>query len=312
MLHTNEFPNLDMDYKFPARCNFQLRQIIGKTLYFIPGARFLLRVISSVVLHLNNIDKAYRDTRHYIDKLSKGSPQDKEAQSFDSGFGYDSEFAELGYAEYYRQQILKGNLVSQKTESGILYNAVVPMIGSIIEQSSIMNVVDFGVSYGYVDSLIAELYPSVQIIGIDRSVLTKQYNERFFKIPNLEFVAGDIFEYFESHPMRDAICFHMRTLTCLPQSFVERFYDKCAHSGFKRIVGAEVCGISWETGQPYQFSINEKKSVCFRNGMFIHNYPGLLKKAGYSITESRLLKTNHPDPNYRVVIFAAVLNGIQE
>ncbi len=305
MTSPEDLSHLTMPVSIAARCNYQLRQVIAHTSNTVPGARTVLRLAQKVLTHLNNIDNAFQQTRLFSGRISVGSEPSRSALSFESGFGYTSEFRELEVAEYYRQQLIQGDWDKQKTESGDLYAAILPLLSKLLSEGMARDVLDFGVSYGHVDSQIAEWFPNVRFTGIDRSIMTKVFNEQYFQLPNLAFVAGDVFEHIDSHPWVDAVLFHMRTLVCLPQSFVEDLYAKCSRAGFKYIVGAEQCGLSWQTGKPYEFSFDEQSSVVFRNCMFIHNYPGILKQAGYRLKEARLLKTRHPDPNYRLLLFSA-------
>jgi len=297
--------HLTMSVSISARCNYQLRQAIALGLHFIPGSRTLLRYAQKIVTHLSNIDNAFTQTRVFEKRIAEGPNASLVPQAFDSGFGYGSEFRELEIADHYREQLIQGNWDDQKTESGDLYDAVIPLLGRHIESMAIQKVLNFGVSYGHVDSKLAGQYPHVQFTGIDRSSLTKFYNEQFFNIRNLEFVAGDVFECIVNRTWSNSLFFHMRTLTCLPQEFVEDLYARCYRAGFECIIGAEQCGLSWQTGKPYSFSLSNQKSVVFRNYMFIHNYPGLLQAAGYRMIEARLLKTRHPDPNFRLLVFVA-------
>lgn len=303
-------PNLDdltMKVSLSGQCNYQLRQVIAHVLNDVPGTRPLLRILEKVVTKLENIDNAFRKTRIFSGRMNSGTGPAEAALSFDTGFGYTSEFTELGSADHYRQQLEQGDWDNQKTESHDLYAAVIPLLERYINAGAIKEALNFGVSYGYVDSQVARRCTDTRFVGIDRSPLTKAYNERYFEQANLEFVAANVFDYLASRAWADALCFHIRTLVCLPEAFVAEFYAKCAKAGFKYIVGAEQCGLSWQTGKPYVFSYNSQPSVVFRDFMFIHNYPGLLKNAGYQMREARLLKTKHPNPNFRLLMFAAEL-----
>lgn len=225
-----------------------------------------------------------------------------DANRFESGYGYEDEFTELKAAAYYRAQIAAGDLESQKSESGALYKDVIVFVDSYIKQNKINRVVNFGGSYAYIDTELAKLNPEVEFICLDRSRLTKVYNENIFSdISNVRFVAEDIFDYVKSQKFEDSIFLHIRTLTLLPQNFVEKLYSAISEAGFQSVIGYEQCGISYETGKPYEFSDDgNKQSVNFRSGMFIHNYPGLLRSLSFEIYETDLLKTNHPDRTYRI------------
>ncbi|MBT8434310.1 MAG: hypothetical protein KJN95_06600 [Gammaproteobacteria bacterium] len=230
-----------------------------------------------------------------------------DANRFESGYGYEDEFTELKAAAYYRAQIEAGNLESQKTESGALYKDVIGFIDSYVKENKINRVVNFGGSYAYIDTELAKLNPEVEFICLDRSRLTKIYNENIFSdLGNLNFVAEDVFDYVQPLKFQDSIFLHIRTLTLLPQSFVEKLYNSVSEAGFHSVICYEQCGISYETGKPFEFSDDaNKQSVNFRSGMFIHNYPGLLNSLGFEINQTELLKTNHPDRTYRIAKIVA-------
>lgn len=282
--------------------NYQLRQVVAKAMHHIPGSRKALRFFKSVITHIENVDRSYQLTRKFS---QRASGKNTTAQSFDSGYGYESEMFELSVAEHYRDQIEKGNWDKQRTESHDLYRTVIPLLQQTMEKNGIKKMLDFGVGYAYVNDQLAQRMPNVEFSCVDRSVLTKVYNEKYFNLPNLHFIAGDIYDSMNGEDWREGLCFHMRTMTCMPESFIREFYAKCHERGFKYIVGAEQCGLSWQLGEPYTFSLEPKPSVAFRNFMFIHNYPGLLREAGYELVTSELLKTRHPDPNYRLLVFSA-------
>jgi hypothetical protein len=160
------------------------------------------------------------------------------------------------------------------------------------------------VSYGNVDAELSNRYPNVRFIGIDRSKLTKTFNEiQFASIHNLEFVAGDIFEYLSNNSFQNGIFFTSRTMMIFPKTFVEKLYGAVTRAGFKYIVGLEPVGISRQTGKPYVFSDADQPSVVYTNKMFIHNYPAILQKSGYSVLETGLIKTNNGHKDFRIIKF---------
>jgi hypothetical protein len=143
-----------------------------------------------------------------------------------------------------------------------------------------------------VDAEHSNRHSNVKFIGIDRSKLTKTLNEiQFSNIQNLEFIAGDIFEYLSNNSFPDGIFFTSRTMMIFPKAFVEKLYDAVNKAGFKYIVGLEPIGISRQTGKPYVFSEVDQSSVVWTNKMLIHNYPAILQKFGYSVINSELIGT---------------------
>ena len=114
---------------------------------------------------------------------------------------------------------------------------------------------------------------------MDRGLFTKLYNENLFnEIKNLEFKSVDIFDFLKNEKNAgNSVFFHMRTMPYLPPSFVSKLYKAVFAAGYKYIVGVEQVGISRVTYQDFDFSEELRPSVIFRDEMFIHNYPGLLK-----------------------------------
>ena len=55
----------------------------------------------------------------------------------------------------------------------------------------------------------------------------------------------------------------------------------------------------------YNFSDDDKPSVAYRGGMYLHNYPGILRKFGYRVVESKLIKTDHPHEDFRLLYMLA-------
>lgn len=125
------------------------------------------------------------------------------------------------------------------------------------------------------------------------------------KSSNMKFINSDIFTLLQNNKYAGGIFFHTRTLSLLPQLFVEQLYGAVEKAGFEYVFCLEQCGISRETLESYSFSDNEKNSVAYRNGMYIHNYPGILDKYGFSVIESELLETIHADADYRLLSILA-------
>lgn len=229
---------------------------------------------------------------------SSGGPPTK----FGSGYGYSDELRELAAAVYYRSELDDKQTV-HASESQAVYDEILRRVsGALKKHPQIRSVTNFGVGYGYVDSELARRFPEVRFYGLDRSRLTKAFNETFFRLPNLEFVAGDVFHHFSD--IREAgpwLLLHARTATMLPRSCVRELYTSAGTAGASCIVALEQCGISWQTGRPYTFNEDPNQpSVALSAGMFIHNYPGLLKGAGFQVLDATLLTTKYSDKTLRI------------
>lgn len=246
-------------------------------------------------------------TAKSIALLNVGNGHD--AHVFGSPYGYEDDLHELQVAMQYARQIKEG--FEGPSESEKLYAHLDSILTNLLSKLNIPTCLNFGVGYAYIDSLLAAKFPKTQFIGIDRSRLTKAYNEMHFShLKNLHHVAGDIFQFLdENKNMFDGgVFFHARTILLLPKSFIEKLYEAVAKAKFQYIVSVEQIGISRQTLQSYRFSEEDQPSVVYRETMFIHNYPALLKNAGFSISRAELVKTDHPHEDYRFFSITAKRN----
>jgi hypothetical protein len=226
---------------------------------------------------------------------------------FDSPYGYQDEVNELSTAIKYKNQ-LEAGVENFASESGVLYRHAEQVLTKLLSRdANIKCFVNFAVSYGYINSLLAPKFPNVKFIGINGSKFTRLLNEESFAhLKNMEFVAGDVFRLFDEREFDGGVLFHARTLTLLPNKpFIERLYKTAAKRKLKYVVGMELIGISRQTGRAYEFSDEDPPSVAYRGGMFIHNYPGILKNARFLLLRSELVKTDHPHEDFRILSFTA-------
>ncbi len=310
---SNDYAHLNLELSKDFYSSYQTSQFIGKLLGSTSATRFGLRILAKV-LPFKIFIKARDISGNYASTLSKiksiQQKQDENPLSFDSEFGYKDEMHELAIAKYYRHQLLLNDL-HEKSESLELYNKVISEVSKLLtDNPSIKKVINFGVSYAHIDSELAKLFPNVSFVGIDRSKMTQQFNQELFgNIKNLSFEAGDIFEYLDSSDMQDSVLLHIRTCVLLPKAFMEKLYKKSYDLRVKFIVGFEQIGLSRQTNTPYSFSDADQESVVFRIFMQIHNYPGILKKQGYEMERSELLKTRHADEDFRILHFTGRLTA---
>ena len=277
---------------------------LRKIFYIMPFVGKSVRFIGHRLLLLGKLDG---EEKQRLDSIKLLKEDQEGAQKFHSLYGYSDAIQEIIVAGDYRQQILNPNFISSCSESAILYDHIVTTLLELFRKdTSITELLNFGVSYAHVDSILAKLNPRIHFTGIDRSIFTKLYNEEYFShINNLKFITGDIFETLEKRKFSNAVLFHTRTLCLLPPSFILHLYKKAAAAGFQYIVGMEQMGISRSTYKEFNFSYEPSPSVIFRNGMFIHNYPGILKESGFRVVDIELIETRHLHRDYRVLSFIA-------
>ncbi|KPK42624.1 MAG: hypothetical protein AMJ78_01740 [Omnitrophica WOR_2 bacterium SM23_29] len=270
--------------------------------YRIPFLGKVLRVMGRIFLFVGDLEKTEGEKLKYL-KLLQNDCQNP--QSFGSSYGYEDEDGEFRRTLDYHKQLQDKNFKGSKSESELLYkHAIEKIFGIIKSDDQIKNFVNFGVSYAHIDSILAKLYPQIEFLGIDRSRYTKLYNEwAFSDIANMKFIAGDVMEVLLKTKFDNGIFFHMRTLTLLPKSFIEKLYKEVFKSEFRYIIGLEPIGISRQSFRPYEFLEEDRPSILYRGFMFIHNYFGILKRAGFNIVQSELVKTNHPHEDARILSF---------
>lgn len=191
------------------------------------------------------------------------------------------------------------------SESRALYESQLNLLSEILPQGT-TKLLNFGVCYAHVDSILARQFPDIEFHGVDRSLVTKALNEsEFSTIPNLRFFADDIFQHLKDYSYSGWLFFHSRTALLLSKSLLESIYASAYDAGFETIVGFEQIGLSRETLTPYTFSLQETPSVLFRQSMFIHNYPAILQKSGFQVERFSFLATSHPHPDFRIAAFTA-------
>lgn len=282
---------------------FALRQATGKLLAAVPLLARVLRKLGHVLTEISGMKDAELQNRKYLELLR--APPDFTPS--DDPFGYTGSFHELRVALKYHEQLTTPDFDKMVGETPFVYRCVLDQVGRLIESDpAIPCMLNFGVGYGHIDSQLAKRFPRVRFLGLDRAQITKLYND--FTLsgqPNLEFVAADVFAYLASKRFDGGIFFHVRTLSLLHPSFIEKLYKAARAAGFKHVFGLEQKGISRDTWEDYRFSDEPRPSVQYRGPMYVHNYPGLLKAAGFAVKSIELNKTPHPHPDYRLLSFVA-------
>ncbi|MCC7016140.1 MAG: hypothetical protein IT564_02920 [Rhodospirillales bacterium] len=221
--------------------------------------------------------------------------------------GYTDKYGDLKAALTYATSVAASDFgENQPGESYVLYQEQVKTLSELIEHRSPKTVLNFGVCYAYVDSILAQRFRHVEFVGIDLSPHVVAFNSvEFSGIPNLKILAGDVLRHLANADYRGGVFFHSRTLTYLPRQFIERLYRTAHAAGFDYIVGFEQNGLSEETFAPYVFDLSDKDSVYWRHRLYIHNYPGIAKKSGFDVARADLIATRHTSPDLRVLRFVA-------
>lgn len=257
--------------------------LLGKASRYI-GYRFV---------NFANSGKSYKVHPEYVDLLKR---DDEDANRPGSPYGYEDLWEIRTVLNYHNQLRRKDFEMVKGWESPFVYREAIKAVSEILKKDpEVHTMLDFGVAFGYLNSVLAKEFKDRQFIGVDRSPFVKFYNDHYFgDIKNLSFYAGDVFELLRQKDLKNGMLFHARTVVCLPPGFAKKLYRAAFQAGIQYVVGVEQVGVSRQTDQFYEFSDSPKESVFFRDFMYIHNYPGLLRECGYEIQDIDLVNTNSP------------------
>jgi hypothetical protein len=146
--------------------------------------------------------------------------------------------------------------------------------------------INFGAFCAKSDFELANAFPEVEFIGVDRQQVC-DLNQKVFAAPNIRYVAADIVDFLETMQIRrNALFVHARTACLCYPDFLRLVYQKCADRGIPYIWMYEGCALSPD--HIYRdFGEIPTISLAARSAMFIHDYPRLLTGAGYSVVYLR-------------------------
>lgn len=152
---------------------------------------------------------------------------------------------------------------------------------------------DFGSMCAHPIYQSALRYPKTEFFCFDRQQLIADLNSSAYRLPNLHFWAGDIFDALKEVaklPGRKALL-HIRTVCVLYPSFVEKLYEESRRSGIERIIGIENAGMSRTDLRFRDFETMQERAIVTKHRLYLHNYKRLLEDAGYRVEHWRRLPT---------------------
>ncbi|WP_193186406.1 hypothetical protein [Nisaea sediminum] len=155
--------------------------------------------------------------------------------------------------------------------------------------------INYGALYGWMDHQIASRYPEIHVIGYDRSLDVKQWNDRVFSAPNLEYAYGDFEKILKeaSEKYKRIVLGHCRTVTYLSESELLSFYRMCASNNVKGVVAIEGLGFSSLTKEYFDISKDRSVFKLDSKANYLHNCGTYLEECGYrvSYTDSEITPT---------------------
>jgi tetratricopeptide (TPR) repeat protein len=204
---------------------------------------------------------------------------------------YTDDFVADTWWFYYRSyttahEFRDGNV---ELDSGIR-REVVRLLKSELADASTF--IDFGAFCGFTIAKLAEEFPGIRFIGIDRPEYAKKLNDLAFPLPNVEFVAGNILDLLDRTDLGSRpVLFHSRTAVFCYPAFLDLLYGKAKTRGVKDVVFQEGSTFfsRWHL-KFYELGKYPAISMAGRGATFLHDYPTLLKRQGYSIQSSAAIR----------------------
>lgn len=237
-----------------------------------------------------NIDRKAREAR--IAELHAAIAENKIKR-----FGnYDNaDWVQENYLSY-----AAGRISDQKDHTFYPRLFFIQIQNALLAQQEFKTVANFGAFFANVDATLALLQPERHFLAVDRGEVIQRLNRSIFCNANIEFIDADIEEVLKRGNV-DLLA-HCKTMGCLYPAHTEQIYRAAALAGVKCIIGVENTGYCQEIGDFYKFDYSDKPSVFYKSIMYAHNYPAMLRRAGYEITDGRVAY----DGNNHAIVFTAV------
>ena len=221
----------------------------------------------------------------------------------DKKYGYD-EFDEI------KRFFVNKKLLKKKSNDGLLIdrinyciNKTEKLISSDLEVKELLTI---GCSYAYYESIIAEKCKKIEVNCFDRSEITATLNKREFSCANINFHHGEVIDFLIHHKHKCSIFNHMWTFCYLGKDFIEKIYSNLKNKT-KYIILVEPFGISREKEVFYEFSFEDIPSVRYYRNIFMHNYPGILKKYNFDIETLQIKEI--PNKQYSYLLYIVAKNN---
>ncbi|MCX7312141.1 MAG: hypothetical protein NTV56_10540, partial [Alphaproteobacteria bacterium] len=170
-----------------------------------------------------------------------------------------------------------------------------------IKALNVPTVINFGCLYGWLENELHKV--GFAATGVDRSQGTAALNRAEF--PGPTFAASDILDFLPGCDLAGRCFAHLNTGTLVLPNVLAESYRLAHAAGARYVLIFEPNGGSRITGRYFPYSTEPRQSVVFRDGMLLHNYPALLRGAGFRVIRQEVLHPLHPHRDYRSIFFLA-------
>lgn len=165
-----------------------------------------------------------------------------------------------------------------------LDHAIRRAVKPILQGGEIRTFIDFGAFCAHTIFRLAQEFPAIRFIGIDRPQIARDLNVEAFALPNLEFIAGDVLDLVETAQIgADTALFHARTACFCYPAYLRRLYAASRRRGISHILAAEVTTFSRWFLKLYPQGQFPAISMAARTKTFVHDYRRLIEEAGYTL-----------------------------
>ena len=240
---------------------------------------------------------------------------DENIMSSEFGYTGDFFFNEISFMKKYKDQIDEKKFAA--SESEFVYKEVLENSSDLISVNNKSFYLNFGIGYAYTDAILAERFKSSLFIGVERTSAAEVFNVNYLRESpkNLVYLKGEITDLkneitmnpdWDYNDFAAKIFITARTMCLLPEYKVREIYRFANDLKFDYIIGVEQFGIPRGNMIPFPFSYEENlKSQHWRSIIAVHNYPGILLASGYELVKLKVVKTNNPHPDFRLMSFIA-------
>ncbi len=153
---------------------------------------------------------------------------------------------------------------------------------------------------------LANRYPSCAFTGIDRQAVLKINNDLGYRLPNLDFVAGDVNDWLTknadavSHP---SMLLHVRTAPFFYPAGLREMYERCAAAGVNYIALIEFYGFNHLKLRYETFDMMATQALARGRYLTHHNYADAFAATGYEIAHMEVLPPFQLTPTVGSTVF---------
>jgi len=188
-----------------------------------------------------------------------------------------------------------------RTFQGLL----LPMVRELLKMDpSIRRIVDVGVNYAHIDSLLAQEFPKVRFTAVDFAGNLADFNRELHR-DNLDFVSGYALELFEQGRLNADVVMMSSVAYEIKNAEIRLYFETIAHKSRYLILNEPIYLMpGGAVVDPGQVSLEESRPVFSYAGRtrrqpgplaLVHNYRAMLEAAGFEILHYRVFRPSFTD-----------------